>query len=133
MVVNMRNTVSSLIMLSAGMVSVLCCIFMNYSLESTLIILVTVLFVFMIIGYIAQKIINNMTQEAEERFRQEEAKRREEEAAAEAAALAEAEAAEMAEREAAFSAAIGEVQTWDSNDSLSNEMYFEENVESIQE
>ena len=79
------------------------------------------------------RVQNNMTQEAEERFRQEEAKRREEEAAAEAAALAEAEAAEMAEREAAFAAAIGEVQTWDSNDSLSNEMYFEENVESIQE
>ena len=95
MVVNMRNTVSSLIMLSAGMVAVLCCIFMNYSLEATLIVVVTVLFVFMIIGYVAQRIINNMTQEAEERFRQEEAKRKEEEAAAEAEALAAAEAAEM--------------------------------------
>ena len=94
----MRNTVSSLIMLSAGMIAVLCCIFMGYTLESTLIVLVTVLFISMIIGFIAQKIINNMTKEAEERFRREEEKRREEEA--EAAALAEAQAAEEALQEA---------------------------------
>lgn len=129
----MRNTVSSLIMLSAGMVAVLCCIFMNYSLEATLIVVVTVLFVFTIIGYVAQRIINNMTQEAEERFRQEEAKRKEEEAAAEAEALAAAEAAEMAERDAAFAAAINEEQTGDFVDSLSDEKYFNETVESIQE
>lgn len=87
----MRNTVSSLIMLSAGMVAVLCCILMGYTLENTLIVLTTVLFIFMIIGFIAQKIIMNMTKEAEERFQREEAKRREEEAIA----LAEAEAAAL--------------------------------------
>lgn len=85
----MRNTVSSLIMLSAGMVAVLCCIFMGYTLESTLIVLTTVLFVFMIIGFIAQKIIMKMTKEADERFQREEEKRREEEARV----LAESEAA----------------------------------------
>lgn len=83
----MKNTVSSLIMLSAGIVAVLCCIFMQYTLEATLIVLVTVLFLFMIVGFVAQKIIRNMTQEAEERFQREEAKRREEEVAAQAAAL----------------------------------------------
>lgn len=104
MVRNMRNTVSSLIMLSAGMVAILCCIFMGYTLETTLIALVTVLFVFMIIGFIAQKIISDMTKEAEERFQQEEAKRREEEAAEaarleEEAARAEEEAARIASGE----------------------------------
>lgn len=129
----MKNTVSSLIMLSAGLVAALCCIFMNYTLEATLIILVTVLFVFTIIGYIAQKIIGNMTQEAEERFRQEEAKRREEEAAAEAAAQAEAEAAEMAEREAAFMAAANGVLPEGSDENLIDEQNIIEAVESIQE
>lgn len=120
-------------MLSAGLVAALCCIFMNYTLEATLIILVTVLFVFTIIGYIAQKIIGNMTQEAEERFRQEEAKRREEEAAAEAAAQAEAEAAEMAEREAAFMAAANGVLPEGSDENLIDEQNIIEAVESIQE
>lgn len=129
----MKNTVSSLIMLSAGLVAALCCIFMNYTLEATLIILVTVLFVFTIIGYIAQKIIGNMTQEAEERFRQEEAKRREEEAAAEAAAQAEAEAAEMAEREAAFMATANGVLPEGSDENLTDEQNIIEAVESIQE
>lgn len=130
----MKNTISSLIMLSAGLVAALCCIFMNYTLEATLIILVTVLFVFTIVGYIAQKIIGNMTQEAEERFRQEEAKRREEEAAAEAAAQAEAEAAEMAEREAAFmAAAISSGLPEGSNENLNDEQNIIETVESIQE
>ena len=94
----MRNTVSSIIMLSAGMVAILCCIIMGYTLETTLIVLVTVLFAFMIIGFIAQKIIRDMTKEAEERFQQEEARRREEEAAE--AARMEEEAA-CAEEEAA--------------------------------
>lgn len=103
----MRNTVSSLIMLSAGMVAVLCCIIMGYTLESTLIILTTVLFVFMIIGLIAQKIIMNMTKEAEERFQREEAKKKEEEAhalaEAETAALEAAEnASEMQSEESDF-------------------------------
>jgi len=118
----MRNTVSSLIMLSAGMVAVLCCIFMNYTLESTLIVLVTVLFVFMIIGFVAQKIIGSMTKEAEERFRREEAKRREEEAAAQAAAEAAlAQENEMVEQQAAefVSEETGSVE----------DMYFTEPIE----
>ena len=106
----MRNTVSSLIMLSAGMVAVLCCIIMRYTLESTLIIMVTVLFVFMIIGLIAQKIIGNMTKEAEERFQREEARKREEEAAAQAAAEEAALAEEMAKQEQ-FSEESGLVET----------------------
>ena len=92
----MKNTISSIIMLSAGMVAVLCCILLKFPLESTLITMVTVLFVFMIIGFIAQKIINDMTKEAEERFRILEEKRKAEEAAA-AAALEEAELAAQAE------------------------------------
>lgn len=92
----MKNIVSSIIMLSAGMVAILCCILLRYSLESTLIVMVTVLFVFMIVGFIAQKIINDMTKEAEERFRILEEKRKAEEAAA-AAALEEAELAAQAE------------------------------------
>lgn len=113
----MRNTVSSLIMLSAGLVSVLCCIFMSYSLETTLITVVTVLFIFMIIGFIAQKIINTMTMEAEERFRAEEARRR----AEEAAAAAEAEAA-LAEQAAA-----------QEMDTLLPDTYMNETVEPTQE
>ena len=58
--------------------------------------MVTVLFVFMIIGLIAQKIIGNMTKEAEERYQREEAKKREEEAAAQAAAEEAALAEELA-------------------------------------
>lgn len=118
----MKNTVSSLIMLSAGMVAVLCCIFMQYTLESTLIVLVTVLFLFMIVGFIAQKIIRNMTEEAEARFQREEARRREEEAvaqAAEAAALEEERA--MSETQA---------QEADFVESLSDEsVYFEQPIE----
>lgn len=118
----MRNTVSSLIMLSAGMIAVLCCIFMGYTLESTLVVLVTVLFVFMIIGFSAQKIINTMTKEAEERFRMEEARRREEEAAA----LAELQAAEEAMQEAGDS--IGNDSAASKDDYFSTEMF-----ESMQE
>lgn len=106
----MRNTVSSLIMLSAGMVAVLCCIFMGYTLETTLITMVTVLFVFMIIGLIAQKIIGNMTKEAEERYQREEAKKREEEAAAQAAAE-EAALAEELERQGQMTAESGILET----------------------
>jgi len=105
----MRNTVSSLIMLSAGMIAVLCCIFMGYTLESTLIVLVTVLIVFMIIGFVAQRIINSMTKEAEERFQREEAKRREEEAAA------------LAALQAAEEAAMQETASKDSIDSFEND------------
>lgn len=118
----MRNTVSSLIMLSAGLISVLCCIILRYNLETTLIIVVTVLFVFMIIGFIAQKIISNMTKEAEERFRQEEARRREEEAAAQA----EAEAAAQAALEA-------ETVTSEETEILSPDTYINESVEITQE
>lgn len=114
----MRNTVSSLIMLSAGMVAVLCCIFMRYTLESTLIVLVTVLFVFMIVGFIAQKIIGSMTKEAEERFQREEARKREEEAAAEAALAQENEMLEQQSAEFA-SEETGSVE----------DMYFTEPVE----
>lgn len=126
----MKNTVSSLIVLSAGMVAVLCCIFMNYTLEATLIVLVTVLFLFFIIGYIAQRVITSMTQEAEERFQREEALRREAEAAAEAAAL-EAEAAALAESEAAL------LQNENENvvafENVENEMYYSETDNSVQE
>ena len=116
----MRNTVSSLIMLSAGMIAVLCCIVMRYTLESTLIILVTVLFVFMIIGFIAQKIINNMTKEAEERFQIEEAKRREEEAEA----FAQLQAAEEAAMQEAASQDSFENDSDDSGDNkYSTEMF----------
>lgn len=94
----MKNTVSSIIMLSAGMVAVICCILLKFPLETTLITMVTVLFIFMIVGFIAQKIINDMTREAEERFRILEEKRKAEEAAA-AAALEEAELAAQAEAE----------------------------------
>ena len=73
----MRNTIASLIMLSAALTAVLCCIFMDYTLENTLIVLVTVLFIFMIIGFIAQRKINKMTEEAEERIRKEEEARQE--------------------------------------------------------
>ncbi len=128
----MRNTVSSLIVLSAGMVAVLCCIFMNYTLEATLIVLVSVLFVFFIIGYIAQRVISSMTKEAEERFQREEALRREEEAAAEAAALAEAEAAALAESEAALLQNDNETIV-DSFNSLNDEMYYSETEDSLQE
>lgn len=94
----MKNTISSLIMLSAGMIAVIACILLRYTLEATLIAVVSVLFVFMIVGMIAQKLINNMTKEAEERFQQEEAKRKEEEALAEAEEMAriDAEAQENA-------------------------------------
>ena len=126
----MKNTVSSLIVLSAGMVAVLCCIFMNYTLEATLIVLVTVLFLFFIIGYIAQRVITSMTKEAEERFQREEALRREAEAAAEAAAL-EAEAAALAESEAAL------LQNENENvvafEDVENEMYYSETDNSVQE
>lgn len=118
----MKNTVSSLIMLSAGMVAVLCCIFMQYTLESTLIVLVTVLFLFMIVGFIAQKIIRNMTEEAEARFQREEARRREEEAAAQAA-----EAAALEEERA-----MSETQAQEADfvESLSDEsVYFEQPIE----
>jgi len=128
----MRNTVSSLIVLSAGMVAVLCCIFMNYTLEATLIVLVSVLFVFFIIGYIAQRVISSMTKEAEERFQREEALRREEEAAAEAAALAEAEAAALAESEAALLQNDNETIV-DSFNSLNDEMYYSETEDTLQE
>lgn len=123
----MKNTVSSLIMLSAGMVAVLCCIFMQYTLESTLIVLVTVLFLFMIVGFIAQKIIRNMTEEAEARFQREEARRREEEAAAQAAAEAAAEAAALEEERA-----MSETQAQEADfvESLSDEsVYFEQPIE----
>lgn len=120
----MRNLVSSLIMLSAGLVAVLCCILMSYTLESTLIVLTTVLFVFMIIGFIAQKIIDNMTKEAEERFRREEEKRREEEALA----LAEAEAAALAEAERLLETQSAETDSFPETVSAES-MYFTEPVE----
>jgi len=119
----MKNTVSSLIMLSAGMVAVLCCIFMQYTLESTLIILVTVLFLFMIVGFIAQKILSNMTQEAEERFQREEARRREEEAAAQAAA----EAAALEEERAMLETQAQEADYVESESDES--VYFRETIE----
>ncbi len=118
----MKNTVSSLIMLSAGMVAVLCCIFMQYTLESTLIVLVTVLFLFMIVGFVAQKIIRNMTQEAEERFQREEARRREEEAA-----QAAAEAAALEEERAMLEAQAQEADYVESESEES--VYFEEPIE----
>lgn len=122
MVEIMKNTVSSLVMLSAGMIAVLCCIFMGYTLETTLITLVTVLFVFMIIGFIAQKIINNMTKEAEERFQREEEKRR----AEEAAALAELQAAEEA-------AMNSDVSSENDSDSVGENDESTDMIESMQE
>ena len=124
------NTVSSIIMLSAGMIAVLCCILLQYPLETTLITVVTVLFIFMIVGFIAQKIINDMTKEAEERFRILEEKRKAEEAAA-AAALEEAELAAQAEAEKQ------KVEAEEGNpvfyDAMSESIMYSEQSESIQE
>lgn len=75
----MKNNIASIIMLSAGMVAVICCIIMKFPLDQTLIIVLITLFVFMILGFIAQRIIQKMNKEADERIREEEVARAAEE------------------------------------------------------
>ncbi len=81
----MKNKIAAGVMLSAGSVCVIICLIKNASLETMLLWTFISMFVFMIIGFIAQNIINKMNEAADLRLKEEAEIKRQEEALLKAA------------------------------------------------
>lgn len=76
----MKNKIAAGIMLFAGSVAVIICLINNSSLETMLLSTFLSMFVFMIIGFIVQNIINKMNEAADQRLKAEAEQKKIEEA-----------------------------------------------------
>ena len=76
----MRNKIAAGIMLLAGSVAVIVCLLNRASLDTMLLAVVLTMFVFMIIGFFIQGIVEKMDKDAQERLEAEAEERKKEEA-----------------------------------------------------